>query len=409
MGQERFENDQNRFNLSEYLVADMFLLSYIFIFFLGETGSAIPYIWLLISIACGISAYFIFYSHAYSLGRGIGLAVGVTVPLFLFGAPLMNILFIFVYVLWRIQANFSGSRIHGWPFITVANTVVFISMYVLARLIFVNDRPEELMQQQMILYLLTSFLFYFIRMVTITINSRQLGNFKVREAGKVFSIIIGLGAFVFSMVLTVHKPVRLLITETMGFLFGGLSMVFGKAIDPILEFFKIGTEEVSEDNAEESEPRFFDFGEREAISSIFEYSLLIFVVVVLIMFIAALIVLNKNKRFNDRQETYFFSFKGKRGPEEKQRKPLYDYSIARDEVRKSFERFEKEAQKYKLHRSHEETVKEWFSRMGWENNENILSIYNAVRYGSHTPSESEQFNFIDGLENVKGSYFIKKA
>lgn len=406
MGQERFEIDRNRFNLSEYLVADMFLISYIFIFFLGETGSALPYIWLLISITGGIAAYFIFYSRAYSLGRGIGLALVVTVPLFLFGAPLINMLFIFVYVLWRIQANFSGSRIHGWPFITVANTVVFISMYVLARLIFAHDSPKELMQQQLILYLLTSFLFYFIRMVSITINSRQLGNFKVREAGKVFSIIIGLGASVFFIVLTGLKPVRHLVIETMGFLFGGLFMFLLKGIDPLLEFFRKGTENINDDNTVESEFRFFDFEEREATSSIFEYSLFVFVLVILIMITVALIVLNKNKRFNDRQETYLFSFKGKRGPETKQQKMLYDYSTARDEVRKSFERFEKEAGDYKLNRFHEETISEWFSRMGWEENENILSIYNAVRYGSHMPSESEQFNFIDGLENIKRSCFM---
>ena len=80
---------------------------------------------------------------------------------------------------------------------------------------------------------------------------------------------------------------------------------------------------------------------------------------------------------------------------------LYDYSTARDEVRKSFEQFEKEAQRFKLVRHHEETVKEWFVRMGWEKNENVLSIYNAVRYGTHTPSESEKEVFIAGLESYK--------
>lgn len=405
MGEVRFEYERNRFNLSERLVAEMFLVSYIFIFFLGETGSTIPYIWLLISIVCGVASYFIFYSREYSLGLGIGLALAVTMPLFLFGAPFMNILFIFVYVFWRIQANYNGSRIRGWPFITVVNTVVFISMYLLARMIFVHNSPEELMRQQMILYVLTSFLFYFIRMVTITINSRQLDNFKVREAGKVFSMIMGLGASAFFIVLIALKPARSIFIETIGFLFGGLFMSFLKVINPLLEFFKVGTEEA---NNEESESRFFDFEEHEATSSLFEYLSIAFVVSVLVIITVILIVIKKNKRYNDRQVAYSFSFKGKRERKIEPQKMLYDYSIARDVVRKSFEQFEKEAQKYKLKRSPEETVKEWFSRRGWEKNENILSIYNAVRYGSHTPSESEQYNFIEGLENIKKSCFVKK-
>ncbi|MCM3711834.1 hypothetical protein [Sporosarcina luteola] len=408
MGQEWFEYDRNRFNLSEYLVADMFLLSYIFIFILGKTGSAIPYIWLLISIEGGVVSYFIFYSREYSVGLGVGLAAGVTVPLFLFGAPLLNTLIFFVYVYWRIQANFSGSRIHGWPFITVGNTAVFVSSCFLARLLFVNDHHEELLQQQLILYLLTSFLFYFIRLVTIVINSRRLGNFQVREAGKVFSVIVGLGATALFIVLIGLEPVRALVIKITGFLFGGVFMIFLKGIDPLMEFFRKGAERINDDNTVESGFRFFDFEEREATSSIFEYSLLVFVVVVLIMLTVALIVLNNNKRFNDRQEAYFFSFKGKREREKEQGKMLYDYSIARDEVRKSFEQFEKEAQKYKLHRYHEETVMEWFSRNGWEN-ENILSVYNAVRYGSHTPSESEQNNFVSGLTSIKKSFFVKKV
>ena len=126
MGQPIFEKDRNRFEITERLVVELSLLSYIFIFFLGETSSALPYIWLFISIAGGILAYFIFYSRDYSLGLGLGLALGLMLPLFLFGAPLINILFFFVYVFWRIQVNFNDSRIHGWPFITVVNTSAFV-------------------------------------------------------------------------------------------------------------------------------------------------------------------------------------------------------------------------------------------------------------------------------------------
>ena len=112
-----------------------------------------------------------------------------------------------------------------------------------------NNSLEGLMQQQLTLYLLTTFLFYFIRMITITINSWQLGNFKVREAGKVFSIIVGIGASVFFLVLIAHKSGRLLIIETIGFLFVGITMFLGKTADPIMDFFNQIIEKVFEENA----------------------------------------------------------------------------------------------------------------------------------------------------------------
>ena len=160
MGQSKYEKDRNRFNLSERLIVEMFLLSYIFVFFLGNSGSNLPYIWLLISIIGGVISYFLFYNRDYSLGYGAGLALVLTVPLLLFSAPFMNVLIFFVYVLWRIQANFNGSRIHGWPFFSV-NTIVFVFMYFLTRLFFVHSNPEELMRQQLFLYLIIIFSLFF--------------------------------------------------------------------------------------------------------------------------------------------------------------------------------------------------------------------------------------------------------
>lgn len=406
MGEAIFEKDRNRFDLSERLVVELFLLSYIYIFFLGTTGSGLPYIWLFISIVGGILAYFIFYSRDYSLGLGLVLSLGLMVPLILFGAPLINILLFFVYVFWRIQANFNGSRIHGWPFITVVNTSAFLIVLLLAKLMFVNI--EGLMEQQLTLYLLTTFLFYVIRMITITINSWQLGNFKVREAGKVFSIIVGIGASVFLLVLIAHESGRLLLIETIAFLFVGITTFLGKTADPLMNFFNQMAEKVSEDKAAESVTGFLKPEQREATSSIFEYSTNATVFIVLIIIIVVLILVKKKTWYHPKQVAYSYSFKGKRKQEIEPQIMLYDYSAAQDEVRKSFEQFEKEAQRFKFVRHHEETVKEWFVRMGWEKSENVMAIYNAVRYGTHTPSETEKEVFSEGLDKISESYFVKE-
>lgn len=414
MGQSTYEKDRNRFNLSERLIVEMFLLSYLFIFFLGETGSAMPYVWLLISIIGGIISFFLFYNRDYSLGYGVGLALVVTAPLWFFNAPLMNMLIFFVYVLWRIQANFNGSRIQGWPFLTV-NTLVFVILFFLARLLFVYYSPEILMKQQIILFLVTSFLYFFIRMISVTVNSRQLGNFKVREAGKVFGYIIGLGSLVYVVVLFALDPVRRGMISVAGFLFGGVLTLFGKTMEPIIEYFKSGAETFIEENLEEPESGFVDFelhGELEtygASSSIFEYTALAVAFVILISIAILLIRRKGKKRDVEKLENYSFSFKGRKAKPEEQRQLLYDYSSARDEVRKTFEQFEKEAQNYNFSRMHGETVKEWFSRMGWKQNELILSIYNDVRYGSRTPSEKEHSTFIREIEHIKKTFFNKEV
>lgn len=414
MGQSTYERDRNRFNLSERLIVEMFLLSYLFIFFLGETGSIMPYVWILISIIAGILSFFLFYNRDYSLGYGVGLALVVTVPLLLFNAPLMNMLIFFVYVLWRVQANFNGSRIQGWPFLSV-NTLVFVVLFFLARLLFAFNSPEVLMKQQILLFLVTSFLYFFIRMISVTVNSRQLGNFKVREAGKVFSYIIGLGSVVFVSVFFALDPVRRAIISVLGFLFGGVLTLFGKSMDPVLEFFKKGGERFIEENLVEPESGFIDFEMKDeltthgATSSIFEYTSLALTLVILIS-IAILLMRRKGKKRDVEQlEKYSFSFKGKREKPQVQLQLLYDYSSARDEVRKTFEQFEKEAQTYNFSRMHGETVKEWFSRMGWKQNELILSIYNDVRYGSRTPSEKEHSMFIQEIELIKKTFFEKEV
>lgn len=392
----------------------MFLPSYLFIFFLGETGSIMPYVWLLISIIGGIISFFLFYNRDYSLGYGAGLALVVTAPILLFNAPLMNMLIFFVYVLWRIQANFNGSRIQGWPFLTV-NTLVFVVLFFLARLLFAYYSPEVLMKQQIFLFLVTSFLYFFIRMISVTVNSRQLGNFKVREAGRVFGYIIGLGSLVYVVVFFALDPVRRGMISVAGFLFGGVLTLFGKTMEPIIEYFKSGAEKFIEENLVEPESGFVDFelqGELETYgssSSIFEYTSLAVVFVILISIAILLIRRKGKKRDVEKLENYSFSFKGRKAKPEEQRQLLYDYSSARDEVRETFLQFEKEAQKHNFSRMHGETVKEWFSRMGWKQNDLILSIYNDVRYGSRTPSEKEHSTFIQEIEHIKKTFFEKEV
>src|SRR5690606_12188642 len=234
-------------------------------------------------------------------------------------------------------------------------------------------------------------LYFFIRMISVTVNSRQLGNFKVREAGKVFSYIIGLGSIVFVAVFFALDPVRRAIISVLGFVFGGVLTLFGKSMDPTLEFFQAGGERFIEENLVEPESGFIDFEMKDelntygATSNIFEYTTMALALGILIIIGILLLRRKGKKREVEQLGTYSFSFKGRKEKLAPERQLNYDYSSARDEVRKTFEQFEKEAQRYNFSRLQGETLKEWFSRMGWKQNELILSIYNDVRYGSRTP------------------------
>src|SRR5690606_23637360 len=86
----------------------------------------------------------------------------------------------------------------------------------------------------------------------------------------------------------------------------------------------------------------------------------------------------------------------------------YDYSKARDEVRKKFEKFENEAKSFGFTRSQSETVNEWFSRMGWQQYHQVYAIYNNVRYGSHNPTQDEQKQFEFQLDKLRERFFLKK-
>ena len=67
--------------------------------------------------------------------------------------------------------------------------------------------------------------------------------------------------------------------------------------------------------------------------------------------------------------------------------------------------FEKDAIAAKSPRFTGETVKEWFSRMGWVQNDALFDTYNKARYGSFSITEEEGRQFVSNLQEIKNKYF----
>ncbi|QTD42490.1 hypothetical protein [Sporosarcina sp. Te-1] len=408
MEQRATGQDGNRFIISERLTVELFLLVYVFVFFLGETTTGTPYIWLLLSIFAGLLSYFIFQKHDFSLITGILISLAVTLPLLFCKAPVLNVFLFSVYTLWRIKSNFSDSKLIGWPFLFV-NTIVFGALYFLARVLFFSYvQPTELLEQLALLYLGTSFLYFFLRLMTIWITSKRMGNFQANEAGKVFAFIIGLGMIVYIGIYFGISHVRSGVFSLYNFLLGGLFKFFGIQAE---QFMK-SVEEGAGNEEEESGGGFDDFNIQEEVK-IFgrantDFEIFMLVAAIVLLLVAVVFIIRKKAQAHDKKEVlYTFRFRGRKDSNSQDNELLYDYSTANDEIRKTFERFETEAQKKGMSRLRGETISEWFNRMGWGSNEPLFNIYNNVRYGAQPPTETEFQLFLSEVKNIKEKYFKK--
>ncbi|MBB4824112.1 multisubunit Na+/H+ antiporter MnhG subunit [Sporosarcina luteola] len=410
MEQRASGQDGNRFILSERLTVELFLLVYVFIFFLGETTTGTPYIWLLLSLLAGFLSYFIFQKNDFSIIAGIFISLVVTLPLLMCNAPGLNVFLFFVFTLWRIKSNLSGSKIIGWPFL-FTNTFALVVFYYLVWMMFPNAQKDVLLEQLAKLYLVTSFLYFFIRMITIWITSKRMGNFQAREAGKVFGFIIILGGVAYLAVYFGMNSVRTGIVAVFSFLFGGLFKAFGMMMAPVIDGIREWGQKNIDEYGEDSE--YVDFKRLEESSligvsdSFFE--IFMFSAAIIFLLVALVLIIRKKRQITDKKKVFDYSLSsmGRKKSREKDSQLVYDYSAAKDEIRKTFESFESEAQTKDMSRLRGETVSEWFSRMGWGYNEPLFNIYNNVRYGSHPPTETEYRLFLSEIENIKEKYFKK--
>ena len=81
--------------------------------------------------------------------------------------------------------------------------------------------------------------------------------------------------------------------------------------------------------------------------------------------------------------------------------------MLQNDVRTAYKIFENDATTAKYSRYTGETVKEWFYRMSWGQDEQVFSTYDKARYGSLAITESEAIRFINELKKIKKNNFLK--
>jgi hypothetical protein len=410
MEQGRTERNRIRLISSERTVHELFLIVYLFLFLTSDAIIGSHYLWLLLSVGLGVVAYLLFDRIEYSLGIGILLAALTVAPLYFNGIPLVIVFMLFVYSFWRLQVNFGETKAYGWPYL-VLNTIFFTFIYFVIKLFFVYANADELMKLQVVLYLMTTVIYFIIRFTVIGLIGAHLRNFNLGDAGKMFTAILGLGCIIFLVVYFLLPPIRLAIIAIAGFLFGSLFMLILKGFTPLLDWFIARFDAAREKLIEETEkPEFtvIDFemiDDTKTFGGVFLHTgLLMSLGIFLIALIAfTFIVRRKKAQFQDKTPGFTFG-SGGRKKNKKEKRLVYDYSVAVDAVRTAYKEFEKEAQSSKAPRLKGETVKEWFSRMGWGQNEKLFNTYDKVRYGSYTVSSEEGSHFIEELDKIKNKY-----
>ena len=169
MDQGRTDRNRIRLISSERTILELSLLIYLFLFLTTDSIVASHYLWLILSTGMGVITYLLFAKIEYSLGIGILLAALLATPFYFNGIPLEVVFMLFVYSFWRLQVNFGEVKANGWPYL-VLNTIFFTIIYFAIKLVFVNANADELMNIQVVLYIMTTVIYFIIRFTVIRIN-----------------------------------------------------------------------------------------------------------------------------------------------------------------------------------------------------------------------------------------------
>jgi hypothetical protein len=404
MVRSRFKADFARLKNSESYILELLLLVYPLQFIAGGIAISPHFLVIILAIVTGIVAYFLYSSSSYSVKSGLLISLLTVTPLFFIGIPLPVVSFMLLYVYWRMSANFSTERSTRWAFILI-NTITFTCFYLFVRIYSINAAfAAEANQTQVILFLLTTLLYIGLRFSGIWLSGKSNEMFSTKEVGKFFASIIGVGVVAFLSVYFFIAYVRATIIAIFGFLFGGLFMFFGKltlpAFNKMIELLKVEKDEQDANELNLS-------GEESIIEENVQNNIDIFLSVsaVILALILLFFIVRKRKKLLliKRDHAYTFESKGRR--KKHKELPTYDYSMATNVVRNAYKIFERDAHVAKSPRTSGETVKEWFARMGWGQNETLFSTYDKARYSTHRITEEEAQDFVDELQKIKIKFF----
>ena len=404
MNQERIDKDGIRLRNAESFILELVLLAYPLVLISENLRMSPHYLIIALAIISGIGLYMLFPKKSYSTFKGLVLSFLIACPFYVIGLPVAVVILILFYVSWRMHINFGPERSARWNFLTL-NMVVFTLIYLLARIYLVKHVATELNKVNIIVFLLTSVLFFVLRYIGTILLGRHSSDLKIGETNKIFAAIFGIGFVTFFSVYFFVVYIRTAIINFLGFVFGGLFYKLAATFLPTINQFKLAEGEKAQIGREFPEHA---LNEGTSISMFFVFAVVALAFIFLITLLIVILRKRIIKSVPTGQKKFTIRSLGRQNKRvESTADAKYDYSRATNAVRIAYQNFENDAMTAKYPRYSGETVKEWFRRMGWARNENVFWTYDKARYGSNSITEEEGRQFVKELENIKIDFFSK--
>lgn len=376
---------------TESFSIELLLLSYPLLLLSGDITISPHYLLLVLSVIAGIGLYFLFNIFTYNIRFGLMISLFVAMPLFIIGIPLAPTILVGAYTFWRIHTNFSSERHARWNFMAV-NTIFFTVFYLFTTIYLLQPEMTEFNQVNVVLFITTTVLSIVLRYFVVIAIGKRIPNFQFIEVNKMFSRILGIGAICF---LTVY-----LFLESMYSVF--ISILHSRE-----------TAALFPDNSFTEKPRASQGVPGEELiypTSSDQIDLSLFITIIIALIIVILILKNRKVTFSTlKTPSYVLKSFGLNKAKDALDPDHKEHLTTTNVVRLAYQNFEKDAVLAKSSRLAGETVKEWFHRMGWEQDNQLIMTYDKIRYGSLTIPDEESQQFIETLYKIKINNFNKNV
>jgi hypothetical protein len=388
--------NENVLKNSESFSVELLLLAYPLLLLSGDIAISPHYLLLVLSVIAGIGIYFLFNAFTYNVRIGLLISLFVSMPLLIIGIPLAPTFLLGTYIFWRIHTNFSSERHARWNFMAV-NTIVFTVFYLITTIYLLQPEKTEFSKVHVVLFIATTLLYIVLRYIAVMITGKWIPNFQFGEVHKMFGSVLGIGIVTFIAVYFFIESFRSAIINVFIMLFGNL---FKKTASMLPEV-ELPNQAIPDDGPLEEVPI-----EMPTSSDQIDLGLFITIIAIAIAIIFVIIILKKRKITIHIMKIPFYSLQplGLNKRKVINNQDLNQLSTT-NVVRLAYQNFEKDAHLAKSSRLAGETVKEWFHRMGWEQDNQLNITYDKVRYGSLTISEEESLHFVETLNKIKINNF----
>ena len=396
--QEQIRKDGTGLKKLENFILEIVLLVYPLLLISGGLTISPHYLIIVLAILVGTGAYVLYLKEANSVVVNLFMSLLMALPFYFIGLPGTAVILIFIYVFWRMDANFGLIQGTNWNFLAV-NTIVFAGFYFFTFIYILKPLAAERNDVNITLFLVTTVLFIVLGYVRTILTGKHSSTFKLRQANKVFAAVLGVGLLAY---LVVYYFIACIPRAIMA-IYTYLSINIFKRISPETIPTINENELPKSDEAEVDLEVVLDPLKDEADLGIY-----VFIVVAIFAVILLFRILRQRRRKFVPTElpTHKIRSFGRRKKQETP-KQGYDYSMAINTVRIAYQEFEKDECVAKYPILEGETVKERFARMGWGQSDNLFMTYDKARYGALSITEEESRSFVHALEKIKKEIFIK--